>query len=94
MKNTQYFKNKEKALNKAKLRVEKKLNSFTEYAENFLHNPFYELTPEQLEEVRSKIDSFQWNDWHDLEYRISERLTENYFDYKSYLFEKNGFTTY
>ncbi len=35
-----------------------------------------------------------WNDWHDLEYRLQCRLEENYFDFKHEQFKVNGWVAY
>lgn len=35
-------------------------------------------------------DVENWNKYHDLEYRIEGRIKDNYCDYCSYFFDKNG----
>lgn len=33
----------------------------------------------------------KWNNWHDLEYRLQNRLKENYFNYQNWHFQKYDF---
>lgn len=56
-----------------------------------------------LSKVQSKLKEYKdtpqiehkdWNDWHDLEDRLKERLMDNYLAYQSYLFEVNGVAVY
>ena len=56
-----------------------------------------------LDRVKLQLDRFSkglrkdtdlWNDFHDLEYRIEERIKDNYYESKSMLFEKNGWVAY
>jgi len=41
--------------------------------------------------TKGNCDFPDWNDWHDLEYRIEARLRENYSNYLSWHFEKFQF---
>lgn len=45
-------------------------------------------------ETLTKKDSECWNDWHDLENRLEDRIFQNWSDYKEWHFEENGFNVY
>lgn len=90
---TKYI-NRQRNLQKAEARVKAKLNSFADYAEKNLHKPFNRLTDEQKEAVRAKINTFNWNRYHDMENNIENRLKDNWSRFKDWHFDKHGFNTY
>ena len=85
---------KHRNLHKALKRVQDRLESFKAFAEENLHHPYDKLTDEEKTAVRAKIDTFNWNDWHDLNDRIEERIIDNKLEWTSFCFEKYGFAAY
>ena len=58
-----------------------------------------------INKVRAKLESFhtlpptdpqlnKWNDWHDLEDRLNDRLIDNWKAYKTWHWETYNFNTY
>jgi hypothetical protein len=85
---------KEKRLLTAKLKVEKRLEFFKRYSNLCLHRPFKKLSEHQIKTVRLVIDGFKWNEHHDLNDRLQERLWSNWAEAKDLEFETNGFVAY
>jgi hypothetical protein len=83
MKPFEYYKRKETALNKALSKCESRLKQFQIFA-----NSVKEWTAKEHKAVE------RWNDWHDLKYRIEQRLIENYYNFQHQNFVQNGFAVY
>ncbi len=45
-------------------------------------------------ETLTEKDRENWNNWHDLENRLEDRIFQNWSDYKEWHFEENGFNVY
>jgi len=67
MKNLKYFKKKEGLINRAIERVKDKLSWFKSEGEKIQGN----WTDADREHLKD------WNNWHDLQYRLEERLWQN-----------------
>jgi HD superfamily phosphodiesterase len=80
------FKKKEAAINKAIDRVKKRLKELEEYSNSFIGVRY------ESEEYKERTK--WWNHYHDLQYRLEERLWANWSAYKDWHWEKYGFNTY
>ena len=74
MKDLKYFKKKEKLIRKAIERVKTKLNWFKSESEKI---PGY-WTDEHREYFKD------WDNWHDLQYRLEQRLWNNWSEFKDW----------
>jgi hypothetical protein len=83
---------KERALFVALERVKERLLSYKTFTEKEFQGKYNTLSEIQKSEIRKKIASFLWNDWHDLEYRISGRILDNKVEYSKAHFELHGWT--
>ncbi len=70
------------------LKAIKKVQAHLLYLKNKYEDRHSVLTPEQKKEVD------QWNDWHDLEWRLEARQAENFGNYQTWHFEEYGFAVY
>lgn len=78
----EYFTHKETILNIALLKVKGKLEWFNQESA-------------KIEGSTVDIPAFKnWNNWHDLQYRIEQRLWANWSEFKDYNWDKNQFNTY
>lgn len=80
----QQYKDKETRLNKAIERVQNKLTQYSQEAEKIKGN----WSSEDQQRLKN------WNDWHDLQYRLEDRLKDNWSSYKEWHWEKFQFNTY
>ena len=81
----QKLKKKETRLNAALQKVQ---NHLKYLSDKYGGKPLSERTGEELKEVE------QWNNWHDLEERLTRRIKKNWSEYHSWHFEKFGWTAY
>ena len=79
-----YFKKKEKLIHKAIERVKNKLLWFKSESEKI---PGY-WTDENREYFKD------WNLWHDLQYRLENRMWDNWSEYKDWHWDTYQFNTY
>lgn len=82
--NYDYFKAKERAINTALDMVKARLEHYKNESEKILGN-WSDADRERFKD---------WNNWHDLQYRLEQRLWDNYCNYQSYCFEKHGISVY
>ena len=90
-KNFEYFKAKETRIKLAIEKVKAKLAEYAAYGEK-IH-----ALCEKQKRCWKPEESYlvkDWNDWHDLQYRLESRLADNFFDYQEYCFDTNGFCTF
>lgn len=83
-KDYQYFKDKE-------LRLQRSLNIVKERLQAF-QNEADKIQGSWSDSDRMKLKD--WNKWHDLQYRIEDRIYQNYSDYKDWHWDTFGFNTY
>lgn len=72
-------------------KVQAKLESFKLWADVNFHSVFNNLTEEQKDNARAHMDSFSWNNWHDLEDRLTDRYHDEVSKLQSIRFQLNGF---
>lgn len=80
----QQFIIKEALIKKAIERVENKLAQYNQEAAKIKGN--------WSNEDQQKFKD--WNNWHDLQYRLEQRLWENWSNYKDWHYKKYDFNTY
>lgn len=81
---------KQTKLQNALTKVQTKLVSFKEIAETQFHNVYETLSEEKRDEWRAIFDSWNWNDWHALEDRLTDRLNDNTSDYNDWHYNTKG----
>lgn len=84
---------KQTRLQIALIKVQTKLASFKEIAENEFHNVYDTLTEVQRDEYRALFDSWNWNDWHSLEDRLTDRINDNTSEYQDWHFNSKGWVS-
>jgi len=85
---------KQLKLERALTVVKVKLVCFAETADREFHQVYETLTPEEVHEKRAMFDSWNWNNWHDLQYRLEDRLRDNWSAYHDWHWNKFGFNAY
>jgi len=88
-----YFFEKQNRLNKAIEKVKAKLDFFKTQSDERSKN-WETMTEEQKEEHRAINNSLYWNEHHDLETRLENRLKDNFFDYQSWHYQQKGWAAY
>jgi len=88
------YKRKQDVLRRSIIKVKIQLNNFHLYAENNFNKVYESLSEEEREAQREILNSFQWDNWNDLEYRLKERYSDNYGDFQSKSFEIDGIAIY
>lgn len=78
---------KQDKLNLALQRVQKKLTHFKQLSETHFYEPYETMSEEERQKWRNEMNSWQWNDWNDLETRIEDRIKDNCFDYSQWHFD-------
>lgn len=92
-KDEKYFLKKQECIQLAIDKVKSKLAFFKKRSEKMFSN-FEFLSEEQKEKAREINNSCFWNEHHDLEDRLTERLWENWKEYKDWHWNKHGFNVY
>ncbi len=90
-KNFEYFKAKETRIKNAIERVKKRLLEFKQYndqIDELCDKEGRTWTQEELNNLNG------WNDLHELQDRLEDRLRDNFVDYQEYCFETNGFCAF
>jgi hypothetical protein len=85
---------KQNRLKNALEKVQNKLANFKEISQNEFHSKFESLTEETKNEWRKIFDSWQWNEHHDLEDRLTERLQENHSLYHQWHYDNFGWSCF
>ena len=85
---------REKNLLLAKSKVERKLAVFSRWSEIFFHRNYDNLPEEERQRLRNIMNSWNWNDWHDLDDRLKSRLIDNYMLSKDLEFETICWVSY
>ncbi len=90
----QQFIKKQQQLNKALTKVQNKLATMAEICQKEFYDKFDSMSDEQKDFWRAEFDTWNWNNWHDLEDRIVSRLKDNYSNYCSWHFEEKGWVAF
>lgn len=93
-KDNQYYLDKQDQLNKALKRVTDKLELYKSVADRDFHNVYETLTEDRRNHYRDLFTNvWKWNNWHDLQYRLENRLKDNYSEYCDWHFQKFGWVS-
>lgn len=86
MKKLEDFQREEALLNKAIERVKLRLKELEDYSNSFVGVRY------ESDEYKERTKN--WNNYHDLQYRLEERLWLNWSAYKDWHWDNFGFNTY
>ena len=88
------FIKRQQQLNKAIKKVQSKLETMAQIAKTEFHDKFDSLSEVERDFWRAEFDRWNWNKWHDLEYRLTDRLKENHSKYCSWHYDQKGWVAF